>query len=496
MKLNLTIYLITCLIFCPVGIVGAKEVDEVSQNFDTRSQDQKEDKIDFTEGYALFEKEEYKKACLRFYRYLSTHTPDDTDYEWAEFFFGISLKKMGLSHASVDILSQLVTRKPNPKIVSYCLELFEKITRSLPFDRDLIIHQVICDESYGFVDQYLSDFINYHQGIYDWRNGFKKWGDEHFSSITPETYYYYKHLYHKALFQLYQNDIDESISILNNIQDNLKHHDEFKDQVRQTLARLLYEKGEFKGAALLYEQVETPILEQAENLLERAWGQYRMGQYEKAMGLLYAFKAPVFKNYFTPEYYILKSFIYKGVCHYEKALGVINEFKKHYGESLEMIYNREELNENRSLLLVIINKKRINDMWKFLELLEKEKASLIELSDPELREYLDILYTLEIEKISKEFKEQVQNVYEKMADDLLKYEEESHLLEYEIGLDMYQRVRDYHYREKSELPKEDTVKRTVAYPFQGEFWSYEMDDYQVTLPNKCECSEEWDVFFK
>ena len=456
-----------------------------------------EDTDHFSEGYEYFEDNKYFEAAHHFHAYLSDHDPDDTEYEWAEFFFGICLDKLGLSHASVDVMTQLVKRKPNPKIASYALELFEQVTRTQPFDKDKIINQVLCDEEYGFVDAHLTDFINYHKGVFDWEHGFFQWGERHFGAIRKDTYYYYKYLYQKTLLNIYRDNLGAAIADLNRILAGIPDDDRFKDDVRQTLARLLYEKGDFAAAKKLYMQIQTPVLEQAEHLLERAWLQYRSGEYEKAMGLLYAFRAPCYKNYFTPEYFILKSFIYKGVCHYQEALSVIDDFNGHYGDSLDMIYHRADVRDNRMLLLVIINKREINFLWRFLDLLEKEQAYVQDLPESEMKTYLGHLYDLEIAKIGKEFKLGVRAAYEKMANSLLQYEEESHLLEYEIGLDMYERVQQYHYRKADEpSDKDKNGARTVAYPFQGEFWTYELDDYKVTLPNKCECSEEWDVFFK
>jgi hypothetical protein len=42
----------------------------------------------------------------------------------------------------------------------------------------------------------------------------------------------------------------------------------------------------------------------------------------------------------------------------------------------------------------------------------------------------------------------VNDAYEKMANAMLQFEEEAHLMEYEIGIDMYQRVHSYHYEEE------------------------------------------------
>jgi hypothetical protein len=119
------------------------------------------------------------------------------------------------------------------------------------------------------------------------------------------------------------------------------------------------------------------------------------------------------------------------------------------------------------------------------------------LEDDVLRAYLEKLYDLKIEEVEGRFKVLMRDEYEKMANQMLRFEEEAHLMEYEIGIDMYQRVYGYHYSEaasEDEDMKGDRPK--VVYQFQGEFWNDELDDYKVTLPNKCRNAEEWDIFFK
>ncbi len=462
-------------------------------------QDQSEKDSDaFRKGYSLFQDKRYMEASEFLYTYLKENSPDDQDYEWAEFFFGISLRKRGFTHASVDQLSHLVTRKPNPKIVSYSLELIEEVSRTLPFDRELVTREVLSSHEYGFVEQHLTDFINFHQGVFDWERGFDQWGKEHFEQITPGSYYFYRYLYQKALYSIYQDRIDDAIALLKEVLKSPAQSDIFRNDVRKTLARLLYEKGDFKEADFMYGQIDKPMLDQAKNLMERAWVHYRNGDNEKAMGLLYSFQAPSFQDFFTPEYYILKSFIYKSVCHYQKALSVVEEFNKHYSDSLSAIYARGTAIENEDLLKVILNKKQINETWRFLLLLEKEREQGREISQKALFDYIDEIYNLQIQETVKELQRLVRNEYEDMANELLQYEEEAHLLEYEVGLDMYQRVNQYHYKGDNVLIKDagTAMKSRVAYPFQGEFWTDELDDYNVTLPEKCSQSEEWDIFFK
>ena len=103
---------------------------------------------------------------------------------------------------------------------------------------------------------------------------------------------------------------------------------------------------------------------------------------------------------------------------------------------------------------------------------------------------------MQIQQSRHKLKRLIEEDYEKAANDLLQYEENAHLMEYEIGLDMYKRVYEVHFekdpQERSVSPK---AKRAV-YPFQREFWNDELADYQVKLPNKCQDMEEWDIFFK
>lgn len=463
-----------------------------------QSSDQAAVELLFHQGYAHYAAKRYAKAGRDLYQYLSQRSPDDSDFEWAEFFFGLSLQKMGFSHAAVDTLTSVLVRKPNPKIVSYALEVLEAISRSGPFDRNLLINRGVCDHSYGFVDDVVADFVHYYQGEYDWEHGLFPWGDEHFAKIRPHTYYYHKYLFKKALRALYDDDIEQAIALLKQILVKLPDGEALKDDVRKTLARLYYETGQFDKADFLYQQIEMNIVQQAQNLLERAWAHYRLGNAQRAMGLLYSFEAPSYTNSFTPEFYILKSFIYKDVCHYKKAIQVLEQFKGRYGGALERVYDRGRAQDNPAMLLVILNKPKVNRMWRLLNLLEKEQNRAAQLWDEALKQYLDRLYALKRSEYEERLRRLITESYEKMANNMLRFEEEAHLMEYEIGLDMYQRVYSYHPLQEgaSSENEEEQLYGKAVYRFQGEFWNDELNAYEVTLPNKCQNAEEWDIFFK
>lgn len=497
----------TCFLICLFAITSvAKAEEENISESNIQSEEAKNSSVVdsnieyqayFDNGYKLFAEKEYESAIPYFHNYLQNISPDESNYEWASFFLGISLEKAGLSHSSVDVLANLVMRKPNPKIVIYILELFEHISRTIPFDKIQVIQDVVSSQEFGFAEGKMADFIHYYQGLYDIEHGFFNWGNKHFEKIEQQSYYYFKYLYQKALRHVYNDDVDGAIDILKEILSGSINDVDLKDETRQLLARLLYEKGMFDESILFYKQISQPMTVQAHNLLEMAWGQFRMGNARQAMGLLYAYNAPEFNDSFTPEYFILKSFIYKNLCHYEKAMAIVSLFNKQFDSSLEHIYNRDDAADDHALLSVLMNRKKIEQTWRFIELLEREREESKRFTDESLLAYLDELYVLQLDETTGYFRKLVEEEYAKLADKLLRYEEEAELMEYEIGLDMYQRVYQYHYEKDNQSgTKSGSKKRVVIYPFQGEYWNDELDSLRVSLPDKCKNMEEWDIFFK
>jgi hypothetical protein len=441
---------------------------------------------EFEEGYQLFLKKQYRKAAPYFYGFVANRTSEGADYDWAQFFLGISLKQLGLLHAAVDVLSDLTMRRPDPQIVTFCLEFFEEIMRRRPFDRDLLINQVLCNQDDEGAEGSLADFVNYYQGLCAWQQGFREWAEDRYKRIGPDTPYYNRYLYEMSLVKVSEDRLPDAIAILRRILNDPDETNELLDEVRKTLARLLYEIGQYREADRLYGQIQENILQQSHNLMERAWAHYRMGNPESAMGLLCAFEAPGFQKAVTPELFILKAFIYKDVCHYQSALDMVSEFKVRYREALMHIYQRDPATTNKTLMAAVLSKQKVEEIYRFMELLESEKKDCAQFDkDPQLLAYLNKIYELQMQESQAELRALVEKEYEKMANQLLEYEEKARLMEYEIDLDMHQKVhRQQDKKDSTEQKSKD--KGTAVYPFQGEIWNDELADYKVALPNRCE----------
>ena len=483
--------------FASQGEMDVALVGDVELTMDQLKQLDIQNQAIFQEGYQLFSDKDYLQAAEVLYRFIERTDLDTKNHDWAQFFVGVSLEQLGYSHASVDTLSHLLKVKPNPKIVAYILEMFAAISRTDAFDRDLVLSEVLSNQDFTFIDENIANFSNFYQGVNDWENGLISWGQEHFDQINPNSYYHYKYLYHKGQYSLSQGNLQQAINDFSMILTMPNPDPKLLDLTRWTLARLLYQKGDYKTALRVYKKIKTPLVDNASFLLEQAWNSYRLKDAEKAMGFLYAFEAPSFERFFTPEFYILKSFIYKDVCHYESAFSVVDQFHSRYGAAINAIYQRKGAADPESfeILHVILMKEPINRIWRFIQLLESEQQKIAQIGLGPLAEYVNNIYQLQLQQSSKQLKKRVNDEFEKVANNLLKYKEEANLMRYEIGIDKYQRVANNHYQKQSENM---AVNKTgvVVFPFQGEFWNDELGSYKVSLPSKCEESEDWELFFK
>jgi hypothetical protein len=75
------------------------------------------------------------------------------------------------------------------------------------------------------------------------------------------------------------------------------------------------------------------------------------------------------------------------------------------------------------------------------------------------------------------------------ADTLLRNEEQVRLLDYEIGLDLYKRVKKGALFSRAPIKDEPVGKDDVAYPFDGEYWNDETKDFRLFLPSRCSVVE-------
>ncbi len=98
-----------------------------------------------------------------------------------------------------------------------------------------------------------------------------------------------------------------------------------------TLARMQFQQSKFKEAFQSYLQVDKndPLWLQA--MVEQAWTQILVEDYEGAAGNMFSLHTDFFKNAFSPETYVVRTVGYLNLCQYGDGMQVLNDMKRKYG---------------------------------------------------------------------------------------------------------------------------------------------------------------------
>jgi hypothetical protein len=94
------------------------------------------------------------------------------------------------------------------------------------------------------------------------------------------------------------------------------------------LARLYFSSEKFEQAELIYEQIPNRSLFWPTILLERAWTNYKLKNFNRTLGLLSTYKFPFLEPFKSSEVNYLQSLSYFRLCLWGDALFSLEHFKK------------------------------------------------------------------------------------------------------------------------------------------------------------------------
>lgn len=92
------------------------------------------------------------------------------------------------------------------------------------------------------------------------------------------------------------------------------------------VARTLFGRKEYRQAELNYLDIPKDSFVWPEILFEEAWTSYYMKNYNRTLGKLVSYKAPVFDFIFKPEVEVLKGLTYMKMCLYDDAKKTVDDF--------------------------------------------------------------------------------------------------------------------------------------------------------------------------
>ena len=277
-------------------------------------------------------------------------------------------------------------------------------------------------------------------------------------------------------------------------------------------ARGLFTQRKFDSATLAYLDLDKSSFVWPEILFEEAWTSFYQRDYNRTLGKLVTYQAPVFSHFFIPEIDVLKALSYLELCLWADAKKTVDDFYKTYykrAEQFSRFVKRKgkDYNFYYKASLAKRQRKNISGGALFNQLL---KSIIFEPGYQELAQTLE-LGIAEFKKLKGERSTRVKrDVLLSLKESLGlqkrligSYVRKQLLIKYALLKKAFTQMSNIKLevlaRNKSELYYRETdverergdiryLKRNEKqyfWTFNGEFWADELGDYVFALPSEC-----------
>lgn len=260
-------------------------------------------------------------------------------------------------------------------------------------------------------------------------------------------------------------------------------------QARLNLARLLFEKRDYKASIATYTAIELPTRERARSLNELAWSYYHDRVYGKALGAIRALKSRYFSVLVSPETYLLEILIYRELCHFKHVKDLAAEFMSAFKPVFSAIERRRPLENIPQFLQMLLQEGVLQRRANAIQSVRAERRVLEKQrwADDEQRQSLVEFGKKRERLIDAEITRVLRTRGDSMANAFLDLREQVWFLDYEAAMRMIQLNEDAN--NQYEPPKANAVKPEVMFwPANQESWKDELLDYENLVHDACKAS--------
>ena len=455
--------------------------------------DQPPQKVDpkiFDEALKDYFDNKQEQAARKLYAFIESTPPTDENFAWAQYFLARCLIDLNLRHGGAVYLAKVAHERSNPQVLPKTLEALKVLTQ-VPHDEVLIDEQIFGSLDLGFLPESVSDYANYQQGLVDLRVGNERWARTHFVKLEDSGIEASRAKFALLVTRLKnaKNVDDQMIDDFLELSKDEKLTMEARNEARLAVARLRYEKKDYEGALKAYDMVQLPSLDpgRATLYLEEAWTRYNLGQLRATIGLLTTLDAPSFRDEFLPDKYILRALVFRDLCQYLPAKRAAKELTRRFSDSLEAIRERDDLTQDFRLRRAANSHGSTKRAARFLESLNLEGENLGRHAGgfgDRLYKHLTKIYDLAHAEAERIYQQRLRDAVREEADKLLRADEQVRLMEYEVGLKLYERVKR---GAKLAQPEKEIplTNAQIGFKFTGEYWNDELRSYRVSIPSRC-----------
>ncbi|MDD0852424.1 hypothetical protein HBN50_04910 [Halobacteriovorax sp. GB3] len=310
----------------------------------------------------------------------------------------------------------------------------------------------------------------------------------------------------------YEECIDSSDSLISRTSD-VRRQNQYRinrDYCVVGRARANFAWGKYDEANLAYLDLSKSSYIWPEILFEEAWNSFYLKNYNRTLGKLVTYKAPVLDYIFNPESDVLRGLTYMELCLWDDVKKVVNEFYGTYErdtQTLESLYKRTGRNYKSYYLLAKSfkegksrNNKLLNQVLSnitrdpaYLEMFNAfqngndeinkvngtRRKALKRILTINLRDTLIVQRNLigaYVRKTVAQYLRQLKTSFEDMS-----YMKLEVLTQRKKELYLDERVSE----KRGDLKNLKRTDKQYFWSFNGEFWADELGDYVFSLKSEC-----------
>lgn len=279
--------------------------------------------------------------------------------------------------------------------------------------------------------------------------------------------------------------------------------------------RSLFAQGRYDEASLAFLDLPKSSPIWPEVLFEEAWNSFYQRDYNRTLGKLVSYKAPLLDFIFNPEVEVLKSLTYMELCLFNDAGQVVEDFYSTYQDDTLLMKKLMKRFGSRYDLYYKLAKKYIEGSESKNDLLNRMMKSI--LRDPSFREMYESFKTAnsEVRTVSRIPPRSGKDIFFSTLKDALvlqrdligAYVRKRLLLGIEtlnksfegmsyINLEILDyrknKLFDKNYvdnRKRGDIRNLKKNSKQYFWTFNGEFWADELGDYVFSLKSECKDNE-------
>ncbi|MHA7632551.1 adventurous gliding motility protein GltC [Corallococcus sp. M7] len=507
---------------------------------------------------SLFKNDEYEKSAMAAHELLGDPKLQGLHVE-ARYVLAKSLYRMGLYHSSLGEFSKILAAGPSTKFFKTSLEWLFFISRKTQ-NETVILDEIARYANYEFPEKFRNEFryllARYHfvrgralDQVGQTENADKSFEEVKRLALTiPRTDAFYPRAKYLEGLAYFRNgtahkdaaakrgntDVMASVEAMKEVVrltrpmagrtgEQAKLDKSLRELAFMQLARTHYGMQQNRFSIFYLNKVERGNTQWLEALFESSWANYRIGQYEQALGNLITLSSPFFREEYFPEALILKAVIYYENCRYRESNLILQDFERTYlpvHDELDGLVKKNMEASEYYTVLADVQKKNKDGLEKNGTDVILERILRLALTDQDLKKTNDSILELEGEmdlfgnkgdtfkyseltkQLLEELKVQRTSLISK-AGIMAKGKLESELGALKLLLANGLRIKFETTTKEKEFLEEQLkaggrtaivkkYKYSVAvaddqlyWPYEGEYWRDELGTYQYTMTKGC-----------